>query len=193
MTLFARPLQHGPPTTSKEVPTLEAFAPRFVDGHARANRHKPSGIATVESILKWHLIPTLGPKRLDAITDEQVQRLKLALSERAPKTVNNVLTVLSTLLKKAVDWGELSGHADLSTTQRYMHLSPAATEGCSTGANPGSNRSRTLEIFWTRTRDAMRGGQRIRRKNGVGLPSVARVTLSNSPPSRFALRWAPFA
>ena len=86
-------LQHGPPATQKEVPTLEAFAPRFVDGHARANRHKPSGIASIESILKWHLIPTLGPKRLDAITNEQVQRLKLALAQRAPKTVNNVLTV----------------------------------------------------------------------------------------------------
>ena len=73
------------------MPTLEAFAPRFVDGHARANRHKPSGIASIESILKWHLVPTRGPKRLDAITNEQVQRLRLALSERAPKTVNNVL------------------------------------------------------------------------------------------------------
>jgi len=89
------------------VATLETFAPRFVDGHARANRHKPSGINSIESILKWHLIPTLGPKRLDAITNEQVQRLKLALVERAPKTVNNVLTVLSTLLKRAVEWGEL--------------------------------------------------------------------------------------
>jgi hypothetical protein len=29
-------LQHGPPTAKKEVPTFEAFAPRFVDGHARA-------------------------------------------------------------------------------------------------------------------------------------------------------------
>ena len=89
-------LHHGPPAANREVATLEAFAPRFVDGHARANRHKPSGIASIESILKWHLIPTLGPKRLDAITNEQVQRLKLALSHRAPKTVNNVLTVLST-------------------------------------------------------------------------------------------------
>ena len=100
-------LQHGPPTADKEVTTLEVFAPRFVDGHARANRHKPSGIAATESILKWHLIPTLGERRLDAITNEQVQRLKLALTHRAPKTVNNVLTVLSTLLKKAVEWGEL--------------------------------------------------------------------------------------
>ena len=100
-------LQHGPPAAKREVPTLEAFAPRFVDGHARANRHKPSGIAATESILKWHLVPALGAKRLDAITNEQVQRLKLTLADRAPKTVNNVLTLLSTLLKKAVEWGEL--------------------------------------------------------------------------------------
>jgi len=33
--------------------------------------------------------------------------MKLALADRAPKTVNNVLTVLRTLLKKAVEWGEL--------------------------------------------------------------------------------------
>src|SRR4051795_12051316 len=100
-------LQHGPPAPKREVPTLETFAPRFVDGHARANRHKPSGIAATESILKWHLIPTLGARRLDAITNEQVQRMKLALAHRAPKTVNNVLTVLSTLLKKAVEWGAM--------------------------------------------------------------------------------------
>lgn len=100
-------LIHGRPEQKKEVPTFEAFAPRFVDGHARANRHKPSGIAAMESILKWHLVPTLGGRSLDAITNERVQRLKLALAHRAPKTVNNVLTVLNTLLKKAVEWGEL--------------------------------------------------------------------------------------
>jgi integrase len=101
-------LQQGPAQPpKKEVPTLETFAPRFIDGHARANRHKPSSIAATESILKWHLLPALGAKRLDAITNEQVQKLKLALASRAPKTVNNVLTVLNTLLKKAIEWGEL--------------------------------------------------------------------------------------
>ena len=100
-------LQHGPPESKKEVPTLETFAPRFVDGHARANRQKPSGIAATESILKWHLVPLLGAKRLDAISNEEVQKLKLALARRAPKTVNNVLGILSTLLKKALEWGEL--------------------------------------------------------------------------------------
>ena len=62
----------------------------------------------IESILRWHLVPRLGSKHLDAITNEQVPRLKLALTQRAPTTVNNVLTVLSTLLKKAVEWGELA-------------------------------------------------------------------------------------
>jgi integrase len=77
---------------------------RFIEGHARANRQTPSGIAAKEMILRLHLVPRLGKKQLDAITNEDVQRLKRAMVAKAPKTVNNVLTVLSTLLKKAVEW-----------------------------------------------------------------------------------------
>jgi integrase len=91
-------------TAVKGMPTLAEFAPRFLDGHARANRHKPSGIAAQDSIVRVHLIPLLGPKKLDAITSEDVQHVKRALHDRAPKTVNNVLTVLSVLFKKAVEW-----------------------------------------------------------------------------------------
>ena len=94
----------GPPERKKEVETLREFAPRFLDGYARANRHKPSGIAGKATVFKAHLLPALGDKRLDAITNEDIQALKLRLKERSPKTVNNVLTVLSVLLKKAVEW-----------------------------------------------------------------------------------------
>jgi integrase len=97
-------LQHGPAKPKKEVSTLEQFASRFLDGHARANRHKPSGIAAKETILRVHLVPLLGGKKLDAITSEDVQWVKSRLQDRAPKTVNNVLTVLGVLLKKAVEW-----------------------------------------------------------------------------------------
>src|SRR5512141_3520097 len=92
----------NPPAVSappKEVPTFREVAPRFVEGHARANRQKPSGIAAKETILDIHLVPLLGAKRLDAITTEEVQRLKHRLGGRAPKTVNNVLTTLNMLLK----------------------------------------------------------------------------------------------
>lgn len=98
-------LLNGPPQTRKEVPTLQEFAPRFLDGHARANRHKPSGIAAKESILRVHLIPKLGTRKLDAITTEMVQKLKSDLTGRAIKTVNNTLTTLNMMLKKAVEWG----------------------------------------------------------------------------------------
>jgi integrase len=98
-------LQHGPPSKIKEVPTIEMFAPWFLDGYARANQHKASGIHAKDLILRVHLLPQLGGKRLDAITNEDVQRVKSHLKTKAPKTVNSVLTVLNTLLKLAVEWG----------------------------------------------------------------------------------------
>ena len=91
----------------KEVATLEEFWPRFLDGMCERIDRNPVGLRRQSPFRKWHLIPLLGPKRLDAITNEHVQKLKLSLLQRKPKTVNNVLTVLNTVLKKAVEWGEL--------------------------------------------------------------------------------------
>jgi hypothetical protein len=51
-----------------------------------------------------HLVASLGEKGLDAIATEDVQMLKVALGSRSAKTVNNVLTVLSVLLRTAVEW-----------------------------------------------------------------------------------------
>lgn len=97
-------LINGSAKRGKEVPTLEEFAPRFVDGHVRANRHKPSGVNQKELVFRVHLNPQLGKKKLDAITNEDVQRLKHQLRDKAVATVNNVLTVLNMTLKKAVEW-----------------------------------------------------------------------------------------
>jgi integrase len=102
--MFARLMNPASQDKREEVPTLRAFAPRFMQGHSRANRQKPSGIASKEMILRVYLLPALGHKRLDAIKSEDVQRLKGGLETKAPKTVNNVLAVLSVMLKKAVEW-----------------------------------------------------------------------------------------
>jgi integrase len=72
--------------------------------HAVANRQKPSGVASKDTILRIHLLPLLGDRKLDAIRNEDVQHLKFVLHAKAAKTVNNVLTVLNVLLKKAVEW-----------------------------------------------------------------------------------------
>ena len=79
--LMKPPQDNAPP---KEVPTLREFVSRFLDGHPRANRQKPSGIAAKEMILRVHLVPALGHKRLDAIKSEDVQHLKGRLSTKAP-------------------------------------------------------------------------------------------------------------
>ena len=65
-------------------------------------------IAATESIPKWHLVPYSGAKK--PRRDHQragAEAQTRAGHDRAPRTVNNVLTVLSTMLKKAVEWGEL--------------------------------------------------------------------------------------
>jgi integrase len=90
--------------TTKEVPTLKEFAPRFLEGYVRANQHKPSGIAAKEAILRLHLLPPFGGRRLDEITTEDVQRLKAVLAKKSGKTVNNILSVLNVLLKTAHEW-----------------------------------------------------------------------------------------
>jgi integrase len=92
----------------REVPTLEEFAPQFLEGHAKANQQKPSSVASKETILRVHLLPAFGASRLDAITSKDVQQLKWVLRGKAPKTVNNVLSVLNMVLKKAMEWGVIS-------------------------------------------------------------------------------------
>jgi integrase len=97
-------VREGPPQARKDVPTLEVFGPTFIEQHCTANRHKASGIERKQSVLKTYLYPHLGGRRLDEITDQDVQRLKVAMARLAPKSVNNVLTTLSMLLKVAAEW-----------------------------------------------------------------------------------------
>jgi len=89
-----------------EVPTFEAFLPRFREGHMVAEGLKPSHRDGMEGILRVHLVPAFGSMRLDQISDEAVQRFKGRLVEGGakPKTVNNVVNVLSVILRRAVAW-----------------------------------------------------------------------------------------
>jgi integrase len=88
----------------EEVPTLRDFGPRYIDNHARADRLKASTVDWIEKNFKNHLYPALGDKKLDAIDDEDVQRLKARLADCHRKTVNNVLGILGHTLKTAVRW-----------------------------------------------------------------------------------------
>lgn len=93
---------HGK-TKQKEVPTLEVFVPRYMDEYVKANRQKPSTTIQKQNIFDHYLNPRFGSKRLDAITQADVQKLKSDLLHLSPKTVNNILVVLNTTLKFAVE------------------------------------------------------------------------------------------
>ncbi len=99
------------PKGERQVPTLAEFKPRFVEGHVKANRLKPSTAEAYESVFRTHLEPAFGSMRLDSIGDELVQRFKgeLVEDELANKSINNVLTALSVMLKRAVDWKVIDG------------------------------------------------------------------------------------
>lgn len=103
-------LQHGPQRRGKKtdeeetvrhVPTIAEFVPMYLDS-ARADRQKPGTLLAKVLICQNHLIPQLGNVRLDEITEGHVERLKLSLHDHSPKTVNNILAVLNTILKVAV-------------------------------------------------------------------------------------------
>ncbi|MFT3921037.1 MAG: site-specific integrase [Myxococcales bacterium] len=92
------------PRKRKDVPTLAVFWPRFLEGHCKANRHKPSGVDSKESAYRNYLGPLLGDKRLDAISNEDIARLKSHMAEKQPATTNNVLSALNMALKVALEW-----------------------------------------------------------------------------------------
>ncbi len=86
------------------VATLGAFAERWkVEVLAQ---HKPSTRHAAESHLRVHIMPELGTMNLDRIGPENQQVFATRLSKIASrKTVVNVLGTLSSILKKAKEWG----------------------------------------------------------------------------------------
>ena len=106
------------PRTRKEVPTLKEWFYGEADSKDPAAQptgrfwkewvvphNKPSEREAKISIYRHHLGPKLGDKVLDKVDSGQVSALRAALLAKplSPKRVNNVLCVLSKVLRYAVD------------------------------------------------------------------------------------------
>ncbi len=96
-----------PDIVKKEVPTLAKFAARYIERHCKAERLRPSTIDIQEKLITLYLTPTLGHKRLHRLTNEDVQDLKAKYEHLAVSTVNAILTMLRSILLRAVEWGVL--------------------------------------------------------------------------------------
>jgi integrase len=92
------------------VPTVAEYGTTYLDS-ARIDA-KPSAFASKEGIWRTHIVPHLGDRRLDEVTYAVIEDFKLSLAKTrcrntkaprtlSPKTLNNVLVVLSHALQVA--------------------------------------------------------------------------------------------
>lgn len=105
-----------------EAPKFAEYADEFLRVYARVE-NKPSEVDTKEKILRNHLKPEFGKKRLNEITkaDIKAYRSKKLMAGYAPKTINNHVAVLTKLLAEAEE-GEL---IQFVPRVRRMKLPPA--------------------------------------------------------------------
>jgi Phage integrase family/Phage integrase, N-terminal SAM-like domain len=112
---------------TKPTVTLRAFGPRYVVEDLKADRHKPRTVEEYENILDFYLYPRFGNRPLDSLTLPDIQRLKGGNLHILRHTFCSRLAMLG-VPAKAIQ--ELAGHQSLTTTQRYMHLSPHTPASC---------------------------------------------------------------
>jgi integrase len=84
------------------IPTFEEFAPRFWRDYA--DHWKPLTQRGNRGIIKRHLVPTLGAKRLDEIVKTDVLRWRDDMASK-PCTFKNALPVLGVMLTYAEQLG----------------------------------------------------------------------------------------
>jgi integrase len=94
-------------------PTLAKLWPEYEKQHIDGQRLKPSQKKALKSLWVNHLEPCFGALRVDAIGYAEVQAFKAARTDRAPKTVNNVLIALKAVLRFAVKVGKLDKAPDI--------------------------------------------------------------------------------
>jgi len=106
------------PGTPESVPSaaFSGFAKKWYDTHVAVNL-KPSTQESYGDILRVHLVPHFGDRAIATITALDVEQYKAAALKKIvpktektirPKTVNEHLCVLGSMMEAAVRWGYLS-------------------------------------------------------------------------------------
>src|SRR5262249_31344230 len=92
---------------------------RYIAEHARKKK-KPRSVASDEALLRLHIVPSLGSRKVASVTRADVQRLHHMMSE-TPGAANRTLALLSKMLNLAERWG---WRPDGSNACRHVDKSP---------------------------------------------------------------------
>ena len=86
----------------EDAATLAAYVQRWLDVTLAVSDRAPATKATYETLLRVHVLPTLGSKRLRDLKPTDVERLLLTMGESmSPSTVRQTHTVLRAVLDTA--------------------------------------------------------------------------------------------
>jgi integrase len=180
--------------------------------NAKTN-NKPSEQDSKEAMVRLHLAPFFGATLISAIGAEAIEKFKAArlAAGAAPKTVNNELTALRTILRVACEWGRIASipkvrwlkvpkppfdFLDFEEAARLVH----AADGDEwrtmilVGLRAGLRQSELLELRWSDV-DLVAGRLLVRRaivRGKIGTPKNHREReLPLSAEASTALRRLP--
>ncbi len=88
----------------KSAPTVEDLAERYLREHAEP-RKKPKSVANDRLLLRKHILPTLGQRRVSDVTRADVEKLHLRIGKQAQTTANRAIALLSKAFNLAEVWG----------------------------------------------------------------------------------------
>jgi integrase len=104
--------EHTAPAANgrKLGPTVGEYVPKYI-GYCTANRQKPSTLRGKRDMLNAWIVPRLASKRLGEISATDFADLKAALTESGAGAShgNNVMRVLTNMLRMAVELGLIDG------------------------------------------------------------------------------------
>ena len=78
----------------KSAPSVKDLAERYLREHAEP-RKKPKSVANDRLLLRKHILPTLGQRRVGDVTRADIEKLHLRIGKQAPTTANRAIAMLS--------------------------------------------------------------------------------------------------
>jgi integrase len=141
------------------MPTIQEFSVQFLE-YQEANT-KPLTHELHETIVRVHVLPELGPKKLDEVSTATIAKLMTAWLKKPAgrRTVNTRAGVLLRMLALAVEWGVLTlvpkvKLLDIPDEQPFFlddHQSRLLIDVCGKARALAGHRYRTMAIVALRT------------------------------------------
>jgi integrase len=109
-------------------PTVEEFARRWLE-EVVGRRNRPGTVKIRKLLVKNHINPHVGGRRIAELTRKDIEDLHHAVSAKFPVSANRAVSTLSAILSTAVRWGMLERNPALGVHRnaeegRERYLTP---------------------------------------------------------------------